>query len=167
MTDYLQTNFAVIAPILTFVLGFFVSRLTMTKKERKDVAQTQFENAKGLMESQHERFREFTTALKKYVDKTDPPTLDDFFEIATIGEKYFYQQRITSDAILAGAVDAVSRDNTLVPGIAETVNKSLPTFYEVLQSIARRKGFEYHGELKREDYESLYLVVEKYGKASR
>lgn len=164
MLEFIQNNLPVLAPIVTFVLGFFVSRWTMTKKERKDVAQKQYENSKALMESQHERFQEFTTALKKYVDKKEAPTLDDFFEIATKGEKYFYQQKITSDAILAGAVDSTSRDNTLVPGIAETIKKSLPTFYGTLQTIAKKKGFEYDGRLERANYESLYVVVEKYGK---
>jgi len=65
---------------------------------------------------------------------------------------------------LSGRVDNNARDNTLVPSIVQTVNKSLPAFYKTLQSIAQKKNFEYHGELRREDYESLYRVVEKYGK---
>jgi hypothetical protein len=154
----------VLIPIATFVLGFFTSRLTMTKKERKDVQQKQFENSKALMEAQFARFQEFSAALNKYVSKAGEPTLDDFFEISTVGERYFYQQQVTSDAILAGNVDQQSRDNTLVPRILETAKKSLPTFYEVLQKIAKKKGFEYNGVLKRENYASIYQVVEKYGK---
>ena len=154
----------IVVPIATFLLGFFASRWTMTKKERKDVQQKQFENSKDLMAAQLARFQEFSAALKKYVDKDGEPTLDDFFEISTVGERYFYQQQVTSDAILSGNVDQNSRDNTLVPKICETVDKSLPAFYEVLQNIAKKRGFEYQGVLKRQNYESIYRVVEKYGK---
>jgi hypothetical protein len=166
MDEWLKANILFVTPIasiLIFAAGFFTSRLTMTKKERKDVEQKQFENGKALAETQLQRFQEFSTTLKKYIDKTTPPSLDDFYEIATIGEKYFYQQHITADAILAGSVHGTFRD-TLVHGIRQTLNKSLPAFYEVLQSIAKKKGFEYHGKLSREDHESLYVVVEKYGK---
>ncbi|MGA2313661.1 MAG: hypothetical protein ABSF87_15015 [Xanthobacteraceae bacterium] len=151
-------------PIVTFVLGFFASRWTMTKKERKDVEQKQFENSAELMTAQLNLYQEFTAALTKYNDKVGAVTFDDFYAIATTGEKYFYQQKIISDAILSGRVDNNARDNTLVPSIVQTVNKSLPAFYKTLQSIAQKKNFEYHGELRREDYESLYRVVEKYGK---
>jgi hypothetical protein len=154
----------IVVPIATFLLGFFASRWTMTKKERKDVEQKQFENSQDLMTAQINLYQEFTAALAKYNDKVGPVTFDDFFVIATTGEKYFYQQKIISDAIISGRVDANARDGTLVPSIVQTVNKSLPAFYQVLQSIAQKKGFEYHGELRREDYESLYRVVEKYGK---
>jgi hypothetical protein len=155
---------AVVVPIATFLLGFFASRWTMTKKERKDFQQKQFENSKSLMESQLARFQEFSATLKKYIEKEGEPTLDDFYEVSTVGERYFYQQQVTSDAILAGNVDPNSRDNTLVPRIRETVQKSLPAFYEILKKIAKKKGFEYNGSLKRENYASIYAVVEKYGK---
>src|SRR5258708_23214867 len=149
MTASELSQMNVLVPIVTFILGFFASRFTLTKKERKDVEQKQFENSKTLMEAQHATFQEFTTALKKYIEKDGEPTLDDFFLIATVGEKYFNQQKITSDAILAGNVDAGSRDNTLVPRIVEAVNKSLPSFYSSLQSIAKKKKIEYNGVLVR------------------
>jgi hypothetical protein len=116
------------------------------------------------MTAQFDRFQEFTAALTKYNAKVAPVTFDDFMEIATAGEKYFYQQKIISDAIMSGKVDSRSRDDTLVPSIAETINKSLPAFYQILQSIAQKKGFEYKGKLERKNYESLYRVVETYGR---
>src|SRR5688572_3936841 len=88
-------------PIITFILGFFASRWTMTKKERADVDQKKFENGKSLMESMNERFQKFAGALQTYANKKGKPSLTDFFEIATAGENYFYQQKITCDAILA------------------------------------------------------------------
>jgi hypothetical protein len=155
-----------IVPIVTYVLGFMTSRFTLTKKERKDLEQKQFENSKSLLEAQHERFQSFCTALLKYANKDGDPTLDDFFDIATEGEKYFYQQKITADAILAGKVDKQARDNTLIPKIKETLDTSLPKYYETLQSISSRKGIAYHGKLERKNYESLYLAVERFGALS-
>src|SRR3954471_15375506 len=97
--------FAIPVPIVTFILGFFASRWTMTKKERADVRQKQFENGKALLEAQNATFQDFTNALYKYANKKGKPSLTDFFDISTSGEKYFYQQKITSDAILSGNVD--------------------------------------------------------------
>ncbi|MGY4418656.1 hypothetical protein ACVWY2_001081 [Bradyrhizobium sp. JR6.1] len=81
-----------------------------------------------------------------------------------MGDNYFQQQKIISNAILADQVDRQSRDLTLVPRIVEAVNANLPSFYRVLQNIAARNGFAYSGELRRENYEAMYAVAEKYGK---
>jgi hypothetical protein len=157
-------KFNPVIPVLTFVLGFLTSRFTLTKKERKDVEQKQFETTKSLMESQNDRFQEFAGALAKYNAKTDDPTLDDFFVIATIGQKYFDQQIVTSEAILADKVDPALRNNSLIPKLVETVERILPAYYRTLRNIAERKGIRYDGVLDRKNYESLYLVVETYGK---
>ena len=39
-----KTIWMTLGPILTFFLGFFLSRFTMTKKERTDVDQKNFED---------------------------------------------------------------------------------------------------------------------------
>ncbi len=148
--------------MITFVLGFLTSRFTMTKKERKDIEQKNFENAKDLAEKQNERFQDFATTLKKYISNKPNTTFDDFYSIATSGERYFYQQAITCEAIISGKVDPGFRDQTLVPKVRETVEKSLPTFYDILNEIAKEKGFAYDGKLVRKNYESLYQVAEKY-----
>jgi len=160
--DFLRTNASVLIPIMTFILGFLSSRFTMTKKESKDLEQKLFDTAKNLMLSQNDRFQDFSSVLHKYASKQGDSTLDDFYEIATNGEKYFYQLKIISDAILANQVDRLSRDNTLIPKIREAVEKSLPIFYETLQKIAEKNGFNYTGCLKRDNYESLYKVLERY-----
>ena len=160
--DFLRDYEKAIFPILTFLLGFASSRFTMTMSERKQYEQKLFENGKQLLEAQNARFQELSSALQKYASRSGEPTLDDFFEVSTVGEKYFYQLEICSDAILLGKVDSETRDKTLVPRIRDAVKKTLPTFYEVLQSIASKRGIEYHGKLRREDYEGLFTVVEKY-----
>jgi hypothetical protein len=163
---FLTDNATWIVPIGTFVAGWFGARFTMTKKERRDFEQKQFENGRDLMAAQHEKYREFAMALSQYINKEGEPTLDDFFKIATAGDTYLYQQKIVGDAILSGKVDTLSRDNTLVPSISETVKKTIPQYYQVLQSIAKKRNYEYHGAYKRENYESLISVVEKYGQPS-
>jgi hypothetical protein len=155
-------NTSAFVPIITFILGFLVSRLTMSKKEKRDYEQKLFDNSKDLMIAQHDRFLEFSSTLRKYVSNQDNPTLEDFYEIAVNGEKYFYQLKIISDAILSNKVDMNSRDNTLVPKVKEAVEKVLPKFYDILTKIAQKNDFDYNGVLKRENYESLYKVSEKF-----
>lgn len=155
-------NLGAIIPFATFVLGWFGARWTMTKKERKDFEQKLFENGRDLMVAQQDRFQEFAATLAKYINKDGEPTFADFVEISTVGEKLLYQQKIVSDAILSGKVDTKTRDNTLLPSIIETVDRTLPNYYNTLRSIAKRRGFDYEGELRRANYESLYVVVEKY-----
>src|ERR1700684_4215420 len=98
----LTDNAPWIVPIGTFVAGWLGARFTMSKKERRDFEQKQFENGRDLMVSQKEEFQEFTSALQIYINKDGDPTFDDFVKIATIGDRYLHQQKIVSDAILAG-----------------------------------------------------------------
>jgi hypothetical protein len=162
LLDFLRTNASVLFPIITFILGFLSSRFTMTKKETKDLEQKLFENSKNLMLAQNDRFQDFSSVMHKYASKQGEPTLDDFYEVSTTGEKYFYQLKIISDAILANQVDKRSRDNTLIPKVREAVEKTLPSFYDTLTKISQKRGLNYTGCLKRENYESLYKVLERY-----
>jgi hypothetical protein len=52
------------------------------------------------MEKQNDTFQEFTKSLKMYIQNKDTPTLDNFYQIATSGEKYFYLTKNSKDAIL-------------------------------------------------------------------
>lgn len=150
-------------PVVTFVLGWFGSRWSLSKKERKDLEHRKYEISKNLMVDQHARFQEFTSCLNEYL-QAEQATSDLFVKIATSGERYFYQQKITANAILSDQVDAHARDNTLVPKIEEAVHKNLPNYYDVLCRVAKRSGFTFEGKLKRENYEELYRVIEKYGR---
>lgn len=154
------------APIVTFFLGFFSSRFIFTKKEKADVSQKWFENSRSLMERQEETFQKYSAAISTYLNCDSADEVDHFITMATTGETYFYQLRIASDAILSGHVTAIARDNTLVPKIREATLKSLPAHYETLHTIANKKGFKYEGVLERQNYASLYAVVERYGNLS-
>ena len=115
-----------IVPVITFIFGFFVSRWTLSKKDRIDIEQTKFETAKELMKERAERFQLFAVALNKYASKVDEPSINDFFNISTTGESYFYQLKITCDAILSDKVDKVSRDKTLLPGVSLNKRQKCP-----------------------------------------
>ncbi|WP_157958248.1 hypothetical protein [Salinicola sp. CR57] len=149
-------------PIGTFLLGFFVSRFTMTKKERKDYEIQLVETARQLIGEQTDAFQEFSKAINKYANKKGEPNLDDFFLISTTGEVYFSRIRASCDAIIAGKVDKDSLKNTIFPKVKDAVERSLPDFYKTLKEIAEREGITYSGELKRENYESIYKVYGKY-----
>lgn len=153
-----------IIPIVTFILGFFASRLTMTKKERKDVASKLLENSNNLQKEKNQAFSDFTKAILKYANKTDGKSLDDFQEIATSGAIYFSSLKRICDSILANQVDESALHNTLIPDIREAVERSLPDYYQTLSELAVTLNIEYKGELRRENYESVYSVYEKYPK---
>jgi hypothetical protein len=121
-----------------------------------------FENGTDLMEKQNDRYNEFAEALNRYIVSNGSSTFDDFYAIATSGDKYFYQQQIISEAILADRVSKKMRDTTLVPSIAETINTTLPSYYRELDKIAKKNNFAYNGKFDRKKYESLYEVVEKF-----
>jgi hypothetical protein len=153
-------------PLATFVLGFLTSRFTMSKKERADTSRAAFQDTRALMERQEQTFQAYVTAINAYNMSDKDGEIDHFLALATTGETYFYQLKIACDAILSGNVDTVTRDNTLLPKIREATLASLPTHYETLKSIAEKKGFPYSGELRRENYLSLYTVMEKYGETA-
>lgn len=161
-----RENISPIQWMLGGIVGFFISRWTLTKKERLDAEQKQFENGRDLMIAQNSRYQEFVAAMQKFVNKAGEPGVDEFVAIATTGDTYFHQLMINSNAVLAGKVSETLRNDTFVPRIEEAVRSNLPNYYSTLQSIAARKGFEYTGKLDRRKYEALYSVVEKYGSSS-
>jgi AAA15 family ATPase/GTPase len=149
-------------PILTFVLGFLASRFTMTKKERKDYSAKLQENSNSLLCSLNEQFERFTLALKEYASSEGSPTLTEFYKVATTGESYLGQLRMICDSILSGNIDRQAVMNTHRQNVKNAVEKTLPVFYETLRHIADKHKISYEGELRRENYESIYSVYEKF-----
>ena len=109
----------------------------------------------------NDTFEKFTQAMQGFAEKENPG-LDDFTTIAITGVKYFNSIQIICDSILSGTIDESAVTNSHVPGIKKTVEVSLPKFYEVLHTVSKKLGFPYKGELKREDYKSVYFIYEKY-----
>lgn len=149
-------------PIATFLLGVVVSRFTLSKKERKDVEQANYANATALIDAHDRAFQAYAAAIGKYAG-APAAEFSTFLEIATTGEAYFYQARLTCDAILSDKVDHRVRDNTLLPKIRSLATRTLPHHYEVMRAIAEKNGYDYRGELRRGDYESIFEVLEVHG----
>jgi hypothetical protein len=146
---------------LTAALGFLASRISFTKKEKTDFEQANFTNAKTLLAEHDAAYAKYTDAITAYSEAAHP-NFELFKNIASCGDSYLMQACSMCDAILSSKVDVQMRDNTLVPKISDIVSRTLPRHYETLQSIAKSKGWEYRGELRRKDYRSLYAVVEKF-----
>lgn len=152
----------VVVAIITFVLGFLVSRFTMSKKKKKDHKAMLQESSNRMSQEIASKFGEFTFALKKYIDRKGKPKFEDFYDIATKGEIYFAQVRALCDSIISSNIDKQSIKNTHFPLVKELVENVLPEYYETLKDISQKRDFEFDGELKRENYESIYKVYEKY-----
>lgn len=150
-------------PVITFVLGFITSRFTYSKKEKSDVTRAAYNEAKALMERQEQTYRIYIDTISSYHDCKKDEEFDYFTRIAGNGETYFYQMKIVADAILSENVDRTIRDTTFIPNLKRAINEILPSHYDFLRHVADRKGFKYSGALRRENYESLYLAVERYG----
>lgn len=152
----------VTVPIVTFVAGFLVSRFTQTKAQRREDEDRKFGRAQELQHAHEAKFQRFCEALQAYIAAQDPG-LDEFHLVATTGQSYLDQMKLISDAILSENVPAGGRDGTLVRLVLECADRTLPQYYGALRDIAERNTFAYSGELRRENYESIYAVVAKYG----
>ena len=149
-------------PVVTFILGFVISRLTLTKKERKEVEQANYDNTASLIEQHEAAYTDYTDAIARYVDAPSASP-ENFVEIATTGDRYFIRLNFLATSILSDKVDVVAREQILLPKVRAAVARSLPQHYGTLRSIADRHGFPYRGELRRTDYGAIYDVAEKYG----
>jgi hypothetical protein len=152
---------------VSFMAGFLVRTFVFTAKERADYRQDNFVNAKEFAAAQQTAFNDLMIAFETYATTDGKPTVKEFAAISRAAQNYLYQQQLTADAILSGKVDPVSRDNTLMPKLIETTERVIPRIYETLHKIAQRNSLDYPIEFKRENYESIYAAVEKYGSAVR
>lgn len=152
-------------PVLTFLMGFFASRFTLSKAERLTHENAQFALSKQMAESQNQAYTRLMQALTKYVgDKDRPPLIDDFFAISGPAQDYLFQQKMVADAILSNKIDAQSRDATFIPKLTETADKVIPTAYATLKKIADKHGLPYPAEFERANYQSIFDAVEKFGR---
>ena len=71
---------------------------------------------------------------------------------------------MVADAILSHQIDAQSRDATFMPKLTETADKVIPTTYATLKKIADKHGLPYPAEFERANYQSIFDVVEKFGR---
>lgn len=149
--------------MLGSVTGFLTSRFTRTKAEGDLQRQRLYDNGERLVREKDAKYQTFVGTMQKVLQKeTSELTLEDFIELSSAADLYFSELRNIANACLSANVTASSRDNNFVPAMRDAVNTSLPKYYEVLPELAKGLGTSYDGELKRENYESIYLVVEKF-----
>ena len=152
-----------VASTLTFALGLLVPRFWMSKKERKDVEQANYANSVKLLDDHQAAYRGYTDAIAAYRAPATGGSFELFVAVAKAGDDYFRKARFTCDAILSDKVDHQHRDNTLVAHFERIVKSTLPEHYAFMQREAVKHGKDYRGELRRDDHQSIYVVVEKYG----
>jgi len=148
-------------PVITFFLGFFSSRFTMTKKEKKDYKNALQENANKYSKELDEAFGVFTCALQKYVS-CNSPTIEEFQAVSVSGELYFSAMKRICSAILEGNIPAYSIELDFCRSVKEFVEKNVQLYYSSLNEIAGKIGVSYHGVLIKENYGSVFKVYEKY-----
>lgn len=162
--DFTNTDFLkdVGIPIVTFILGFFISRYTLSKKERKDLELEQQKNADTYHTSISDAFNSFTTSMAQYLKNEGPSSFQDFYSIATAGEAYFTRLKMVCDASFCGTLSPHSIQTTFKPMIKEAWERSIPQFYDVLGKIAEERNLHWNGEFRRENYESIVSFYEKH-----
>lgn len=149
-------------PVGGALVGWFANQFWMSKKDRKDHEQKNYENAKALRDDHDSAYTAYTDALEKY-EAAPSAAVSNFVEIARTGDRYFLQLNFLCAAIMSGKVDASVRDDVMLAKIRTVADRTLPDHYTALQAIAAKHKFAYSGELRREDYSAVYAVVEKFG----
>jgi len=149
---------------ITFILGYFINRFSMTRNEKAAHSARIQEQSNKLSEALNQKFNEFMVALAKYANKVGEPNLDDFSEVSLKGEAYFTHLKIICDTILSDNIDASSIRNTHSETIKEAIEKTIPAYYSTLQEVAERCHLSYTGEFKRSNYKSVFEVYERYCK---
>lgn len=152
-----------IPAVVTFFAGMLVPQFFVTKKERREYEQTNYENTTKLIEQHDQTFAEYAKAIGAY--SAAPGDVSAFLEIATKGDRYFYQLNLLAAAILSGKVDERVRDEVLLPKVRSAAADTLPDHYATLAAVAGKHGLTYSGELKRSNYGAVYAVVERFGPA--
>ena len=147
-------------PLVTFLLGFLVSRFTMSKKESKDIKLKLQENANAMNNSLTECFTNYTLAISSYIKDSNTDAFPTFFNISTSGEAYFSQLRMICDSILSGSISKVSAEMTFSKIISDAVTITLPAHYDTLKEIADKHNFPYTGKLDWGNYKSIIKVYQ-------
>lgn len=152
----------IVLPVLTFVGGFITSRCTFSKKERYDVKVQRQTKSEEIMSSIAMAYSEYVASITEYINsKENDSDLNMFMNIATKGEAYFCRIRSASSVILANGIDRAVAERDYFPLIKRFVEEVLPEHYKTLREIAGKLSLTYDGELKRENYTSVYDVYEK------
>ena len=160
MTGGISLNDA-LTHTVAFLGGGGFSYLWMSRKDRHDVRQGNFENTERLVQSIESAYLSYTGALAAY----DPanPTIESFTAISTGGERYFGSLNMVSSAMLSGLIDENARDRMIVKRICEAAGRSIPSHYKTLSDIAKKRGFPFPEGPDRENYQAIYDAADRFG----
>jgi len=147
--------------VIGFFAGHFVTRFTMSADKKADVKQKNFENTQLLAKSKDERYAAYAEAIAKYC-QSDKSTFDDFYQIASCGDRYFGQMILIAEAILADNINPASQDN-LVELCGRCATTTIPAHFVTLKEISKKNSFHWQGEMRQSDYRPIFAVVEKFG----
>ncbi|HEU6436092.1 MAG TPA: hypothetical protein VE028_01410 [Nitratidesulfovibrio sp.] len=153
----------VVIPVVMFVLGFAVSRFTMTKKERSDVLFQKQNKYDEIIRGVSLAYSEYVSSIAEYVECSDGSrSLNCFLSVAQKGEAYFCQMRSACAALISGRLDDKVAKQDLLPMVKRLVEETLPDHYKTLEEIAFKLAIPYAGKLNRNDYASIYHVYDQY-----
>lgn len=149
---------ALASVMVVSVLGV-IGHLIAIQKLRTDLTQKNFENSMRVVETHDAAYRNYVSALTTYIGLS-APNFEEFMKLVSAGDVYFHQASLICNSMLSGLVDPNIRDNTWMPKIRKVFEKTLPDHYQTLEGEARKRGFPWKGELRREDHESIYAAAE-------
>lgn len=143
------------------IFGWFANQIWMSKKDRKDHEQKNYENSKALRDDHDQAYEAYTQAV---VDFGDAPSanIKHFIDMARAGDRYFLQLNFLCAAIMSGKVDPSVRDDVMLSKIKAAADRTLPDHYKTLAIISKKHGFSYASEFRRKDYSAIYAVVERF-----
>lgn len=158
-----ETNYLVDVglPIVTFVLGFIISRFTLSKKDRLDHKQRLFQNERELSDRHKSAYDEFQEALRAYV-AAPAVGVDDFSRISNTGDNYFRCLKEIAEAMLSENIGEASRRDNFLQLLKDATERTIPDYYNTLHVIAKKQGFQYQGKLRRENHEQIYAAIERF-----
>ncbi|MCA3958262.1 hypothetical protein JKP11_21760 [Vibrio vulnificus] len=156
-----DTTLKIIVPIITFILGFAASRLTMSKKERFDKQTKTLEISNQLDTDITAAFQEYQKALGKFIN-AERRTLSEFLEVESAGVTYFQALNNAASAVLSGILAHESFKHTHLPKVRDGYYRAIPKHYETLKHIVEQCGLEYSGKFKVENYQTIHNALEKY-----
>ncbi|PSV97855.1 hypothetical protein [Photobacterium iliopiscarium] len=147
--------------LVSFALGAFLTRFTMTKKERLDINAKKQETSNQLETEVISTYNKYIEVLAKF-DGSIQVTIDDFIKIESAGSAYFQSLNSLSNSILSNNTEKNSIKNSHFQKVEGGYLKSIPQHYQTLQNIAKKCDIPYKGKFDANNYQSMAKVLEKY-----
>ncbi|MGU5765648.1 MULTISPECIES: hypothetical protein [Aeromonas] len=146
----------IIVPLVSFLAGFLLNAVFMTKKDREELKLKKQELSNILESDVTEAGSEYTTALAAM----NPRDFDSFMKVNDSGEKYFNALNKLACSIVSRTTDKDSTINSHVIKIRDAYTRTIPDHYKTLSYIAENCDIPYKGKFRAENYKSLRVVID-------